>query len=63
MSKVLMCDPPRGRKYGFPKPYVLTVDVKDTIEWLLSEGYPQSEISSWGDHFYCSYFEEETDDE
>ena len=65
MSKVLMCDPPSGHRYGFPKPFptVLTEEIKDTIDWLLKEGYPQAEIDSWGDHFYCRYYETEVDDE
>jgi hypothetical protein len=65
MSKVTMCDPPNGWKYGFPKPvheeyHTLGSDF-DVISWLKAEGYPQSEIDACGDHFYCRYWE--TDDE
>ena len=55
MSKVLMCDPPSGHRYGFPKP--VPADLTNTVEWLVSNGYPQSQIDSWGDHFYCRYYE------
>jgi len=27
------------------------------MEWLVKEGYPQSEIDACGDHFYCRYWE------
>ena len=67
MSKVLMCDPPSGWKYGFPKPvheeyHTLDNDF-DMLKWLVDEGYPQAEIDSYGDHFYCRYFETEIDSE
>ena len=38
----LMVDPPSGWKYGFPK--AKPDDATHLIAWLLSEGYPQSEI-------------------
>ena len=67
MSKVLMCDPPSGWKYGFPKPvheeYYLLGDDFNMKHWLVSEGYPQTEIDNYGDHFYCRYYEMEIDDE
>jgi hypothetical protein len=64
MSKVLMCDPPSGWKYGFPKPIPEDLPKGESIfPWLLSEGYPQSEIDACGDHFYCRYYETEVDDE
>ena len=59
--KILMCDPPSGWKYGFPKP--IPDDLTSTLEWLVSEGYPQSEIDACGDSFYCRYYETEVDDE
>ena len=61
MSKVLMCDPPSGWKYGFPKPIPDSVG-DDITEWLLSEGYPQQEIDNCGKHFYCRYWEVEEED-
>ena len=45
----LMVDPPSGWKYGFPK--AKPDDATDTIAWLLSEGYPQSEIDKLGSSF------------
>jgi len=39
MAKVMMCDPPSGWKYGFPKPIPKEVG-EDIRPWLLSEGYP-----------------------
>ena len=57
--KVLMCDPPSGWKYGFPKP--IPEGVKNTTEWLIEQGYPQEEIDRLGDNFYCRYWEEQDD--
>lgn len=62
MSKVLMCDPPSGWKYGFPKPLPADfLEDESIIPWLLEQGYPQSEIDACGDHFYCRYWETNTD--
>lgn len=61
MTKVIMCDPPSGWKYGFPKPLPADVGTNNIIPWLLSEGYPQAEIDACGDHFYIRFWE--TDDE
>ena len=52
----LMVDPPSGWKYGFPK--AKPDDATDTIAWLLSEGYPQSEIDKLGSSFYIRGWEE-----
>ena len=39
-------DPPSGWKYGFPKPF--DADPGQAVEdWLLGNGYPQSEIDQW----------------
>jgi len=57
---VIMIDPPSGWKYGFPKAMPKMFDTyKEQLAWLVSEGYPQKEIDSMGDHFYCKYYEEE----
>ena len=62
--KVMMIDPPSGWKYGFPKSLPKLFDTyEEKIEWLVSEGYPQSEIDACGDHFYCRYWHEEMNDE
>tara|TARA_R110000868_G_scaffold116408_2_gene309990 strand:- start:302 stop:496 length:195 start_codon:yes stop_codon:yes gene_type:complete len=42
-------DPPAGWRYGFPKQWDQTGNFN---EWLISEGYPQREIDSCGDHFH-----------
>ena len=67
MSKVLMCDPPSGWKYGFPKPvheeYYVLGDDFNMKHWLVSEGYPQTEIDNYGEYFYCRYYKMEIDDE
>ena len=74
--KVIMCDPPSGWKYGFPKPlpehlaYGLSKEPKDdfneygetVLEWIVKEGYPQEEIDKCGEHFWCRYGETELDD-
>lgn len=59
--KVLMCDPPSGWKYGFPKPLPdnFIHEGELLVKWLVEEGYPQSEIDALGDQFYCRYWETE----
>ena len=52
----LMVDPPSGWKYGFPK--AKPDDATDTFAWLLSEGYPQSEIDKMGSSFFIRTWEE-----
>jgi len=51
-----MIDPPSGWKYGFPK--AKPEDATDTIAWLLSEGYPQSEIDKMGNTLFIRTWEE-----
>ncbi len=54
---MMIIDPPGGWKYGFPKPIPdEVIDEGKTIEWLVENGYPKSEIDSYGDHFYCRYW-------
>ena len=52
----LMVDPPSGWKYGFPK--AKPDDATNLIAWLLSEGYPQSEIDKMGSSFFIRAWEE-----
>lgn len=59
MSKVTMIDPPSGWRYGFPKPLELRYPEQKVTEWLVEQGYPQREIDSCGDYFFCRYWEEE----
>lgn len=58
----LMVDPPSGWKYGFPKPvhedYYLLEDDFSMTQWLVSEGYPQSEIDACGNNFFIRSWEE-----
>jgi len=51
-----MVDPPSGWKYGFPK--AKPDDATHLIAWLLSEGYPQSEIDNMGSMFFVRTWEE-----
>lgn len=57
-----MIDPPSGWRYGFPKPLTLRYPGQKHTEWLLEQGYPQREIDSCGDYFFCRYWEEEIKD-
>ena len=50
-------DPPSGWIYGFPKP-IPEDRQKDTIAWLIEQGYPKELINSYGEHFYCRYWEQ-----
>lgn len=56
---VLMIDPPSGWKYGFPKPLPENIEDKEIMRWLIENGYPQWEIDSMRDHFYCRYWKRE----
>jgi hypothetical protein len=62
LKTVLMIDPPSGWKYGFP---MALPDPKpeSTTAWLVEQGYPQAEIDSLGQYFYCRYWEVETNDD
>ena len=59
--KKLMIDPPSGWKYGFPKP-IPKKRRKDVNAWLVEQGYPQKEIDNLGEHFYCRYWEIDTNE-
>jgi len=52
---MLIIDPPGGWRYGFPKP-IPEEHQKRTKEWLVENGYPQKEIDSYGEYFYCRYW-------
>lgn len=49
-------DPPSGWKYGFPKIYDGIKD-GDLSEWLVAQGYPQSEIDALGEYFFIRCWE------
>lgn len=53
-----MIDPPGGWKYGFPKA-LPNPEPADFDGWLVSEGYPKSEIEKMGDHFFFRAWEED----
>lgn len=62
MKKITMCDPPSGWRYGFPKPQPDNIKGEQQfVEWLVSEGYPRSEINRMGKHFYCRYWQEDVE--
>jgi len=54
---ITMIDPPSGWKYGFPK--ALPAGIENVLQWLVENGYPQSEIDLLGENFYCRYWETE----
>ena len=54
---VTYVDPPSGWKYGFPK--IIPENTPNFYAWLVSEGYPQSEIDALKDSFWCRQWYEE----
>lgn len=56
----IICDPPHGWMYGFPM--AIDEDIGDNREklheWLIKKGYPKENIESYGDRFYCRFWEE-----
>ncbi len=64
MKKIIMCDPPDGSKYGFPKPQPEIFSEEHTFhKWLIDEGYPEHLIKQMGEYFWCRVWEQEVDDE
>jgi hypothetical protein len=59
--KQLIIDPPGGWKYGFPKP-IPEDKRKDSLTWLVEQGYPQEIIDELGEYFYCRYWETDTNE-
>lgn len=59
---VTLIDPPSGWKYGFPKILPEDIEDKDIMKWLMENGYPEWEIKSCGNHFYCRYWNRELDE-
>jgi hypothetical protein len=59
MSKtVTMINPTSGWRYGFPK--ILPENYTGNVtEWLVKNGYPQSEIDHLGRHFYYRVIKQE----
>jgi hypothetical protein len=56
----LIVDPPSGWKYGFPKPYFKNeIETETEVKnWLVENGYPQSEIDSLGNSFHIRCWQE-----
>ena len=52
-----LIDVPSGWMYGFPKP-IPEDRKKDSLVWLVEQGYPQELIDKLGEHFYCRYWEQ-----
>ena len=65
MKKVIMCDPPSGWQYGFPRamPEDVVSDGSKFNDWLVGCGYPQQLIDSFGDYFYIRQWEQEVEDD
>ena len=49
-------DPPKGRKYGFPKAYLKSRD-GEMQEWLVRQGYPKKLIDGLGSNFHVRCWE------
>ncbi len=57
----MLIDPPRGWAYGFPKR--LPSPPPDNLHlWLIEQGYPESEIETYGKYFFCRYIAEDDND-
>jgi len=56
-EKIKFIDPPSGWKYGFPKR--IPEDIIDVNKWLIENGYPETQISYFGDSFYCRFWYQE----
>jgi len=57
-----LIDPPDGWRYGFPKPFNPTPG-QHIDDWLLENGYPQSEIDLWeGKGVPCRVWEDDLRD-
>ena len=59
--KVLVCDPPSGWKYGFPKPiheeYRILGSDFDLARWLIDNGYPEEEVDKYDGDVPCRFWE------
>jgi hypothetical protein len=60
---IIHIDPPSGWRFGFPKPApdnLREMTDDDLNRWLISQGYPQSEIEPWISRNYktppCRFF-------
>jgi hypothetical protein len=62
MAKKLMCDPPSGWRFGFPRAVPEEYRKERFYEWLDMVGYPTKVRESMGDKFYCRFWEEDDED-
>ena len=54
---MLMCDPPEGWRFGFPR--AVPEGEIDINAWLIREGYPVEVMKAYGDYFYCRYWHQD----
>ncbi len=59
--KKLMIDPPGGWRYGFPK-VIPDSQLCRIRHWLVENGYPESEMESYGQHFNYRMWSDDSDD-
>ncbi len=57
-NKILICDPPSGWRYGFPKPCPRNLTGQTFHKWLIDNNYPQRLIDA-GMAKYCRWWEED----
>lgn len=57
----LWIDPPSGWQYGFPKIWDSEKDSRDSLVWLVDNGYPQELIDQLGDMFYTQQWSADDD--
>jgi hypothetical protein len=55
-DSVIICDPPSGWKYGFPKVIPEEIDNDNLRKWLLDNGYPQHELDKFPDYLPCRFW-------
>jgi hypothetical protein len=61
MKHIILIDPPSGWKYGFPKIMLKSIfdriSMTELISWIVTQGYPLSEVTSLQDSFYVQITE------
>jgi hypothetical protein len=57
----MLIDPPHGWAYGFPKK-LPNPPPENLYVWLVEQGYPEEEIKTYGNYFFCRYIAEDTDE-
>lgn len=59
LRKRLMCDPPQGWMYGFPKEYNPEAVNVTQRQWFIDNGYPEKVMDQYGDHFHVRWWYDE----